>query len=123
VNNVYPSIEELMPSILLTKIPASLADEIRTRYETLGEKYLTPNVHSDGRFVNAMMYTSRVANCLEEIVDSVFCVLGWIFKAQVDGRRIPDSAFACLDMLIDIYSLLSAELEIDLAMSGGKVNV
>lgn len=121
MNNVYPSVEELMPKILLTKIPESLACEIRTRYEELGVKYLTENVHTDGRFINAMMYTSRVANCLEEIVDAVFCILGWIFRSQ--GGDIPDSAYICLDMLIDIYSLLSAELELDLANSSGKVNV
>lgn len=120
---VYPSIDELMPEILLTRIPATLAKDIATRYETLGTKYLTEHKTDDGRRVNAMMFTSRVANCLEEVVDSVFCVLGWIFKETENGEEPPDAAYSCLIGLIEIYGLLKAEEEADLAKSGGLVNV
>lgn len=110
VPGVYPSISELMPNILLSRIPASLAAEISERYETLGGKYLTGNFTEDGRQINGMMYTSRIDNCLEEIVDAVFCMLGWIFKSNLNcAGAIPDSAYASLQGLIEIYSLLKAE--------------
>lgn len=120
---VYPSINELMPEILLARIPATLAKEIATRYETLGTKYLTEHKTDDGRRINAMMFTSRVANCLEEVVDSVFCVLGWIFKCGEEGEEPPDAAYSCLVGFIEIYSLLKSEEAIDLSKSGGLVNV
>lgn len=120
LNNVYPSIEELMPDSLLSIIPANLAKEIEERYRTLGDKYLTENTTEDGRRINGMMYTSRIDNGLEEIVDAVFCVLGWILKTSPKAAAHstlyytvpitpPDSAYTALTGLIEIYSLLKAE--------------
>jgi hypothetical protein len=105
--NVYPSAEELMPSILKAKLPASLVDEIAVRYETLGDKYLTEAVSSDGRRVNGMMFTDRIQNCREEIVDAVFCILGQIFKDGVTGNQPDDNLYFLLEGLIEIYSGLA----------------
>ena len=98
-----------------TRLPHRLVGELSMRYEHLGEKYLTEQLHVDGRRVNAMMFTSRVGNCLEEVVDSVFCILGWIFKASRSGKPIPRSAYPILDQLINVYTLLSAEFEMEQA--------
>lgn len=122
-SNVYPSIEELMPEVMLGLIPASLAHEITERYETLGTKYLSDQKHTDGRPINAMMFTSRVANCREEIVDAAFCMLGTIFKADAAGEEIPDWAYTILRGCIEIYSMLVAVQEQDLAKSEGLVNL
>jgi hypothetical protein len=111
--SVYPSFQELCPAIMETRLPARLISEMAMRYESLGDKYLTEQLHTDGRRINAMMFTSRVGNCIEEVVDSVFCVLGWIFKAKRLGKPIPPSAYPCLDMLTQVYSLLSAEFELE----------
>lgn len=123
MNTVYPSIEELMPEVMQSIIPEALAREIRDRYATLGTKYLTEERHVDGRFINAMMYTSRVANCREEIVDAAFCMLGTIFKAQADNDEIPDWAYTILRGCIEIYSMLKTVEAGDLAKSDGLVNL
>ena len=112
-SSVYPSIGELIPPILETRLPSRLIAEMSMRYEQLGDKYLTEQLHTDGRRINAMMFTSRVGNCIEEVVDAAFCILGWIFKAKAAGRPIPESAYPCLDMLTSVYSLLSAEFEVE----------
>lgn len=122
-NSVYPSIEELMPEVMQALIPEALAKEIRERYLTLGTKYATDQVHTDGRRINAMMFTSRVANCREEIVDAAFCMLGTIFKAQAAEEEIPDWAYTILRGCIEIYSMLMAVQSEDLAKSEGVVNL
>lgn len=109
MTNVFPSTEELIPPVLLAKLPAKLVKDIADRYETLGEKYLTEEVYFDGRRINGMMFTSRIDNCLEEVVDAVFCILGWIFKVAHKGQAIPINAYSCLTGLIEVYSMLEAE--------------
>lgn len=108
-SEVYPSIQELLPDTLLSIIPAKLAQDITERYERLGPAYATENRFKDGRFINGMMYTNRVENAIEEIVDAVFCMAGWIFKAEARELEPPDSAFLALNALIDCYSLLMQE--------------
>lgn len=120
---VYPSTAELMPEMMLNILPANLATEVAERYEGLGLKYATDKLHLDGRLINAMMFTSRVANCREEVVDSVFCMLGWIFESRVKTGTIPDSAYTILQGLIQIYGILKAEEPADLAKHDGLINV
>jgi hypothetical protein len=106
--DVYPSIEELLPKVLLAKIPAALADEIAVRYTTLGDKYLTDKFHTDGRRINGMMDTDRVTNCNEEVVDAVFCIIGQIFKNKQAKNTETDLELSfVLDALISIYSALA----------------
>lgn len=112
--NVYPSVEELMPNILKSRIPDTLARDIEERYTTLGGKYLTEKSHHDGRLINNMMFSNRIQECLEEVVDAVFCVLGWIFKYTTKGEEPPNVAFSALTGLIEIYSILYVQREIDL---------
>lgn len=109
----YPSILELVPDALMAVIPAKLFVEIAERYQTLGVKYQTEQQHADGRYINNMMFTSRIDNCREEVVDAAFCMLGWIFKARARNRPIPNNAYTILTGLIQIYGLLVAEKEID----------
>lgn len=90
-------------------MPEELIAEIKQRYETLGEKYLTDNLTEDGRRINGMMYTSRIDNCNEEVVDAVFCIIGWIFKCQYRRMPIPDAAYKTLGSLVDVYLDLEAE--------------
>lgn len=110
MTNVYPSTEELIPEVFQAMLPASLVKEIAERYETLGPGYVTDEKH-EGRFVNQMMKTSRIDNCLEEIVDAAFCMLGWAFKSRVNDNKIPDSCYTVLQSLCDIYTLLVSERE------------
>jgi hypothetical protein len=87
-------------------LPELLLGEIEDRYETLGEKYLTENHHIDGRLINGMMYTDRIVNCREEVVDAVFCVMGQIYKdTNIAGVEPNDSLFLMLSNLIQVYSL------------------
>lgn len=111
-DSVYPSIEELLPDLLLSRIPASLAEDMQHRYETLGPKYLTDNMSSDGRRINACMFNSSVQDALEEVVDAVFNVCVWIYKGTIVGH-IEDNAYPCLMGLIEIYALLKASKEQD----------
>lgn len=106
---VYPSIDELLPLEMLVIIPDNLAREIIERYETLGPKYLTDNLTEDGRQINGMMYTDRIVNCIEEIVDAVFCIVGQIFKDTSKGAEPSQNLYTILDGLIQIYKLLSME--------------
>ena len=108
----YPSIDELMPQVLLSLIPASLAAEIRERYLTLGDKYQTMYQHTDGRFINGMMFTDRIDNCLEEVVDAVFCILGQIFKDTEVNIEPSANLYSILEGFIHIYSLLMMEKEL-----------
>lgn len=110
MTNVYPSTEELIPEVFQAMLPASLVKEITERYETLGPGYVTDEKY-EGRFVNNMMNTSRIDNCLEEIVDAAFCMLGWAFKAKHSGKHIPDSCYTVLQSLCDMYTLLVSERE------------
>lgn len=110
MTNVYPSTEELIPEVFQAMLPASLVKEITERYETLGFKYVSgEKLSEDGRLVNDMMYTSRIDNCLEEIVDATFCILGQIFKDSVVNKPSSDNLYTVLQSLIDIYSLLKME--------------
>jgi hypothetical protein len=103
---VYPSIEELIPKSMQAVLPQSLAEEITERYETLGEKYLTEQMLPDGRHINGMIFTDRMVNCREEVVDAVFCVLGQAFKDVHHGHTEPsENLGAMLDGLVRIYSL------------------
>lgn len=111
-SNVYPSIDELLPRILSAHVPESLAEIIRERYDTLGEKYLTDAFHFDGRRINACMDKSSIQDALEEVVDAVFNTLVWIFK----GDR-KNSAYTVLEGLIIIYGVLAAEREHELAIN------
>lgn len=111
---VYPSIDELMPSSILARIPVMLAHEIETRYETLGEKYMTDNRYQDGRFINGCMYKSSVQDALEEIVDAVFNTLVWLFKAR-NQDEISDNMIQVFLGLVEIYSMLCLEREMEIA--------
>lgn len=109
MTNVYPNISELIPPSLEAKIPNSLYKDIANRYLTLGDKYLTEYYHIDGRPINGMMFSDRIQNCIEEIVDAAFCVLGEIFKRNVKGIDPGENLYTLLDGIIQIYSLLVAE--------------
>lgn len=122
-NNVYPNISELMPEPLLAMVPVLLARDIETRYASLGTKYLTEERHTDGRQINALMYTSRVANANEEIVDAFFCMLGTAFKATVNEEEIPDWVYEVMTGLIHIYGVLKMVEVEDLAAAEGLVDL
>lgn len=104
--NVYPSIDELMPAELRNLLPGPLAVEIQERYETLGEKYLTDGLNSDGRRINGMMFTDRIINANEEIVDAVFCMLGQIFKDVAAGKEPHNDVYDAMEGMIKIYQIL-----------------
>lgn len=110
-NRPYPSIDELIPPSLEAKIPGSLYKDIANRYITLGGNYLTEFLTVDGRPINGMMYTDRVQNCIEEIVDAAFCVIGEIFKRNAKGIDPGENLYTLLDGITQIYSLLVAESE------------
>ena len=104
--NVYPSIDELAPREIRAIVPVLLMQEIEERYEKLGEKYLTDETRPDGRRINGMMYSDRIVNCREEIIDAVFCVLGQIFKdTRVANVEPSDSLYVMLTALIQVYSM------------------
>lgn len=104
--NVYPSIDELIPKPLKAVLPHSLTEEISERYATLGEKYLTERTLPDGRHINGMMFTDRIVNCREEVVDGVFCILGQIFKDVNIGQHEPtEGLYEMLEGLSRIYSM------------------
>lgn len=109
MNNVYPSIEELMPEPLLNLLPGPLAADVAARYLNLGEKYLTDALHTDGRRINGMMYTDRVVNANEEIIDAVFCMLGQIFKDTSKGMEPRDNIYVALELMIKLYQILKLE--------------
>jgi hypothetical protein len=119
LDRVYPSIEEILPEVLLARVPASLASIITERYRTFGSKYVTQDTYN-GRLVNSCMYKSSVQDALEEIVDATFNTLVWIFKlSDVDswsgkGEYYDEAgmeAMAVLMGLIEIYSLLMSAKE------------
>jgi hypothetical protein len=121
--NVYPNLEELMPEVLLSRLPVTLVRDISERYLTLGGKYLSNEVHTDGRPINAMMFTSRVVNCIEEVVDGAFCMIGQAFKQQAAGEQPDDYIYDALMGLVEIYALLKAHEDEDLRRCEGVVNL
>lgn len=106
----YPSISELLPQSMLAKIPPKLAEEITERYATLGEKYLTDALHTDGRRINGMMFTDRLVNCNEEIIDAVFCIVGQMFKDKNAGKITSNYLVYLLEILAGAYQGLSIEI-------------
>ena len=108
---MYPSLEELIPPSLEAKIPSSLYKDIANRYLTLGPAYLTDFLTVDGRPINGMMYSDRVVNCIEEIVDAAFCLIGEIFKRTAKSIDPGENLYTLLDGINQIYSLLVAESE------------
>lgn len=121
--DVYPSIDELLPEVFLSRLPVALVRDITERYTTLGTKYLSQELHEDGRRINAMMFTSRVSNCIEEVVDAAFCMIGQAFKAQAVGEQPEDYIYDCLMGLVEIYGLLKAHEDEDLQRCEGLVNL
>lgn len=106
---VYPSSEELMPRSLLSLLPQTLVEEIEIRYRELGTKYLSGRTWPDGRQINNMLFTDRMINCREELVDAVFCILGQIFKDIQHGDDQPnDVLYDMLSGLIAVYSMCVA---------------
>lgn len=112
MQQVYPSIEELLPPDLQARVPASLDAWVRERYASLGDKYLTTDIMPDGRRVNSCMYKSSVQDALEEVVDAVFNVLVWLFKLRLEGRQLV-AAHSALLGLIELYALLQLELRLE----------
>lgn len=113
--NVYPSLKEILPEVLLTRIPSALAEEISTRYATLGPKYMTDQQHVDGRYINGCMFKSSANDALEEVVDAVFNILVLIFKTHNNTGVVPNekvgqtsNAYIVLLGLLEIYSSLAA---------------
>ena len=78
MDNVYPNAKEILPAHVRRRLPQDLVDDIETRYEELGPKYVGKNKYRDGRLVNQCMEKDSAQDALEEIVDAVFnvCVLG-----------------------------------------------
>lgn len=112
-NGVYPSIEELIPQILTHRLPASLQDSLKTRYEELGGKYLTKEEYIDGRLTNACMFNNSLQDAVEEVVDAVFNNLVWMYKHERRNGKVPTVAMETLSGLIEIYSLMKIQKEID----------
>lgn len=115
--NVFPSIDELAPRSIRAIVPEYLMKEIEERYSTLGEKYLTDQEAPDGRRINGMMFTDRIVNCREEVIDAAFCILGQTFKDVQAGRTPSDYLYSMLMGLIEIYSMC-----VSLEESGDYVN-
>lgn len=117
MNNVYPSINEILPTYLLSRVPSSLVEEIKERYAILGPKYVTEQIYSDGRSINGCMLKSSVQDAIEEVVDAVFNTLVWLTKLSHEndeqGFRVSENAGHILLGLIEIYSLLCMEKEAD----------
>lgn len=110
---VYPSIDELMPHVMLGFVPGALAQEVTERYENLGLKYLTNKKTEDGRWVNACMDKSSVQDCREEVIDAVFNTLVWIFKGSKSEQGIAPNAYPVLKNLIECYGILLTEKELE----------
>lgn len=109
---VYPSIDDLMPHVMLGLIPGALAQEIKERYENLGLKYLTNKRTEDGRWINACMDKSSVQDAREEVIDAVFNTLVWIFKGYKSKDGISPNSYPVLKNLIECYSILLTEKEL-----------
>ena len=106
LNDVYPSADELLPRSMLGILPAALVVEITERYESLGTKYLSDKFWPDGRQINSMLFTDRIVNCREKVIDAVFCILGQIFKDLNHSDNQPDDAlYSMLEALIAVYSI------------------
>lgn len=90
---------------MLALLPASLVDEIKDRYATLGEKYLTDEYTQDGRRINACMTKSSWQDAREEVVDAAFNVLVQIFKDN-NNDNLSNEAYSVLENLADIYGLI-----------------
>lgn len=115
-NEVYPSVQELMPDVLLAKIPQTLAINIEERYKTLGTKYLTEHKTEDGRLINSCMFGNSIQEALEEVVDAVFNILVLLFKhSQRNDHEIPNYTYDVLTGLIEIYTVLYTMHDIDKA--------
>jgi hypothetical protein len=106
MDQVYPSTREIIPDLLLHKLPVSLVNQIEERYNLLGPKYVTEEVHLDGRFINGCMLKSSAQDAIEEVIDAVFNVLVLIFKNSKLGPVIPDELYSVLSGLIEIYTAL-----------------
>ena len=113
MNNVYPSVHEFVPDLMLSMIPASLYETIKERYETLGPKYVTETQHTDGRLINACMFTDDVQNILEEVVDAVFRSLIKIYKSSMYDSVMDNNDYTVLRGLIEIYQLLMSMKELN----------
>lgn len=109
IDDVYPNLEELLPEDIQAKIPISLFEEIRNRYETLGVKYMTDTQSDDGRFVNGCMYKSSIQDALEEVVDAVFNCLVWIFKERSGQMTEGTVSMELIYRLIDVYTIIKVE--------------
>ncbi len=106
-SEVYPSIEELFMGAQWLSAP--LRKEIATRYEELGPKYLTDELHTDGRKINGCMQKNSAQDALEEVVDAVFNMLVLRFKGYAVGNILPS--------LLDAYTrLLAMQQAIDLEL-------
>lgn len=103
----YPSVDELLPLESLRILPENLSIDIATRYRDLGGKYLTDKLHDDGRRINGMMFTDRIENCLEEIIDGAFCIVGEIFKLKAAGMQVPHA----LNRILDLHCILYDQLK------------
>lgn len=104
---VYPSTQEIMPDLLLYKLPKKLVDDIEDRYERLGPKYVTEETHIDGRRINGCMLKSSSQDAIEEVIDAVFNILVLIFKNSRLDPVIPDQLYSILTGLVEIYTALA----------------
>ena len=102
---VYPDINEILPPTITRRLNASIIEDIKTRYAELGPKYVTEEMHTDGRRINGCMSKDSAQDAIEEVVDAIFNVCIMHLKGRTYLANI------ILRKLVEVYEELDAVRE------------
>lgn len=109
IQNIYPSIKDLIPDRLMNELPHSLVTNIAQRYQDLGGKYMIDAFHTDGRQINNVINCNNALSTQEELVDAVFNLLAWMFVEYgvVNVENASEEMAAALQATVMAYVLVS----------------
>ena len=99
-------------------VPGHLVFDLKERYRTLGEKYATDEIHEEsGLRINSCMQRDNLQECYEEIVDAVFNVLVFIYRAPDSLKGVGHQIY---EALLAADAIIGSEMrrDYDASVSG-----
>ncbi len=85
-----------------TILPTYLLEDLQERYEKLGGKYASEEIHEEsGLRINSCMDRDNMQECYEELVDAVFNCLVYIFRNPERGHTLLISLLTACEVLAD----------------------
>jgi len=98
MQNVYPSINEILTEQVRRRLNHSVIQQITERYAKHGPEYISDKLMPDGRFINQCMLNDSAQDAIEEVIDSIFNTLILAMKNKYVGSILRHLMAAYTDL-------------------------